>query len=74
MTTKETILETFTSKKVSLLKQGSEAKTMSYYLKQGPEAPFSFWVPNWVLKSCIDLSDRVPHRHALQENVVTLEL
>jgi hypothetical protein len=38
---------------------------MGYYLKQGLEVPFSF---------CIDLSDRVPHRRALQESVVTLEL
>jgi hypothetical protein len=73
MTTKEIVLETFTCEKISLLKQGPEAKKMSN-LKQVPEAPFSSWVPNRVLKSCIDLSDQVSHRHALQESVVTLEL
>jgi hypothetical protein len=73
MTTKEIVLETFTCENVSLLKQDPEAKKMSY-LKQVSEAQFSFWVPNRILKSCIDHSDRVPHRRALQESVVTLEL
>jgi hypothetical protein len=31
-------------------------------------------VPHQVLKCCIDLTDRVPHRRALQGSVATLEV
>jgi hypothetical protein len=72
MTTKETVLETFTCENISLLKQGPKAKK-----DELPKASFGsalqFLSPTWVLRAA-SISVTESLRRALQENVVTLEL